>query len=51
MKVGDLVTYSYDPAALGVIVKIDRYDVYVYDFVANAVCCDIDYNVVVISEA
>lgn len=51
MKVGDLVIWSHNPDVMGVIVEIDRYDVYMYDFVANEVWCSVDYDVVVISEA
>lgn len=51
MKIGDLVVLSPHPDVMGVIVEIDGYDVYIYDFVANEVWCNVDYDVVVISEA
>jgi len=51
MKIGDLVILWRHPDVMGVIMEIDGHNVYMYDFVANEVCCDVDYNVVVISEA
>jgi len=51
MKIGDLVSLSVCPDMMGIIVKIDGHDVYIYDFVANAVWCNPFYEVVVLSEA
>ena len=51
MKIGDLVSLTVNPDVMGIIVKIDGYDVYIYDFFANSVWCNVDYEVVVHSKS